>query len=202
TSLTATATVRAVLPALRRAGVSTILGKLRNCCGRAIVPRVRGVFCRVRSAKQGRGRRPARPCFALRTRGYFIGMILVPTDPLQTPLIELPGAGPRLEALDRLGLRTVGDLLFHLPRAYEDLTDLRPISALTAGATCTVQGEIIEMDTRHLADGRFVVSVVLCDDGTHVVEGVWFNQAHVTRRFRYGQRVSFSGKPKWFRDHW
>jgi ATP-dependent DNA helicase RecG len=128
-------------------------------------------------------------------------MILVPTDPLQTPLIELPGAGPRLEALDRLGLRTVGDLLFHLPRAYEDLTDLRPISALTAGATCTVQGEIIEMDTRHLADGRFVVSVVLCDDGTHVVEGVWFNQAHVTRRFRYGQRVSFSGKAKWFRDH-
>ena len=129
-------------------------------------------------------------------------MMIVPLDPLQTPLIELPGAGPRLEALDRLGVRTVGDLLFHLPRAYEDLTDLRPIAALTAGATCTVQGEIIEMDTRHLADGRFVVSVVLCDDGTHVVEGVWFNQAHVTRRFRYGQRVSFSGKAKWFRDHW
>jgi ATP-dependent DNA helicase RecG len=123
-------------------------------------------------------------------------------DPLQTPLAELPGAGPRLESLDRLGLRTVGDLLFHLPRAYEDLTDLRPIAALAAGATCIVQGEIIEMDTRHLADGRFVVSVVLCDDGTHVVEGVWFNQAHVTRRFRYGQRVSFSGKPKWFRDRW
>jgi ATP-dependent DNA helicase RecG len=126
----------------------------------------------------------------------------VSPDPLQTPLVELPGAGPRLEPLDRLGLRTVGDLLFHLPRAYEDLTDLRPVSALEAGKTCTVQGEIVEMDTRSLNDGRFVVSVVISDDGTRVLEGVWFNQSYVTRRFRYGQRVSFSGKPKWFRDHW
>jgi ATP-dependent DNA helicase RecG len=125
------------------------------------------------------------------------------SDPLQTPLVELPGVTPsRLDLLDRLGLRTVGDLLFHLPRAYEDLTDLRSISALVADTLQTVQGEIVEMDTRNLADGRFVVSVVLSDDSTHVVEGVWFNQAHVTRRFRYGQRVSFSGKPKWFRDHW
>src|SRR5262249_41809905 len=86
TSLPATATFRAVLPALRRVGVSTILGKLS------------GVSELHRA---------------------LIGMMIVPLDPLQTPLIELPGAGPRLEALDRLGVRTVGDLLFHLPRAYE-----------------------------------------------------------------------------------
>src|SRR5262249_19331335 len=58
------------------------------------------------------------------------------------------------------------------------------------------------MDTRQLADGRFIVSIVVSDDGKHVLEGSWFNQAGVARRFRYGQRVSFSGKPKWFRDHW
>ena len=124
-------------------------------------------------------------------------------EPLHTPLIELAGVtATMLERLDRLGLRTVGDLLFHLPRAYEDLTDQRSIANLIAGTVQTVQGEIVEMDTRTLNDGRFVVSVVISDDGTHVVEGVWFNQSHVTRRFRYGQRVSFSGKPKWFRDHW
>ena len=124
-------------------------------------------------------------------------------EPLQTPLVELPGVnGSRLELLDRLGLRTVGDLLFHLPRAYEDLTDLRSIASVVAGSVQTVQGEIVEMDTRSLNDGKFMVSVVISDDATHVLEGAWFNQSHVTRRFRYGQRVSFSGKPKWFRDHW
>ncbi len=53
-----------------------------------------------------------------------------------------------------------------------------------------------------LNDGRTVVSVVLSDDGKNCLEGVWFNQAFAAKRFRYGQRLSFSGKPKWYRDHW
>jgi ATP-dependent DNA helicase RecG len=127
----------------------------------------------------------------------------VSDEPLQIDLEKLPGLSPaRRELLGRLGLRTVGDLLFHFPRCYEDLTDLRPIAALTAGALQTVQGEVVEMDTRHLHDGRFVVSVVLHDGGPHCLEGAWFNQAHVTRRFRFGQRLSFSGRPRWYRDHW
>src|SRR5262249_20297434 len=34
------------------------------------------------------------------------------------------------------------------------------------------------------------------------LEGVWFNQPYAASRFRYGQRLAFSGKPKWYRDHW
>ena len=34
------------------------------------------------------------------------------------------------------------------------------------------------------------------------LEGVWFNQPYAARRFRFGQRVAFSGKPKKYRDHW
>jgi ATP-dependent DNA helicase RecG len=122
---------------------------------------------------------------------------------LLTPLDRLPGVTPaRRERLERLALKTVGDLLFHFPRAYEDLTDLRPIRQVTAGALQTVQGEVVELDTRPLQNGGFVLSVVICDDGLSCLEGVWFNQAAVARRFRYGQRVAFSGKPKWYRDHW
>jgi ATP-dependent DNA helicase RecG len=127
----------------------------------------------------------------------------VPNEALQTDLDSLPGMTPnRLELLGRLGLRTVGDLLFHLPRSYEDLNDIRPITSLEAGAVQTVQGEVVEIDGRRLDNGRSVVSVVISDDGKHSLEGVWFNQPFVHRRFRYGQRVSLSGKPKWYRDHW
>jgi ATP-dependent DNA helicase RecG len=108
----------------------------------------------------------------------------------------------RRELLARLGLRTVGDLLFHFPRAYEDLTDVRPIVKLTAGTIQTVQGEVVEIDSRELTNGGFVVSVVISDDGQRGLEGVWFNQGGAAKRFRYGQRVSFSGKPRWYRDHW
>src|SRR5207245_2558812 len=93
------------------------------------------------------------------------------------------------------------DLLFHFPRSYEDLTDVRPISSLSAGSVQTVHGEVVEIEGRELADGRCIVSVVL-SEGQHCVEGSWFNQPYAARSFRYGQRLAFSGKPKWFRDHW
>lgn len=124
-------------------------------------------------------------------------------NPLQITLDTLPGISTaRLELLERLGLRTVGDLLFHFPRTYEDLNDVRSIAALSADGIQTVQGEVVEIDGRSLNDGRTVMSVVLSDDGTHCLEGVWFNQAFAAKRFRYGQRLSFSGKPRWYRDHW
>jgi ATP-dependent DNA helicase RecG len=126
-----------------------------------------------------------------------------PNDPLTAGLDSLPGATPhRLELLGRLGLRTVGDLLFHFPRAYEDLTDVRPIRKLSEGTSQTVQGEVVELEGRSSAEGLPIVSVVLCDDGVHCVEGVWFNQPYAARRFRFGQRLSFSGKPKRYRGHW
>ncbi len=130
-----------------------------------------------------------------------------PTAGLASPLDQstqaLKGVSPaRFEQLRRLGLVTVRDLLFHFPRSYEDLTDVRPIAGLSAEAIQTVQGEVVEIGGKRLPDGRPVVSVVLCDDGKHCLEGIWFNQPYASSRFRYGQRLSFSGKPKWFRDHW
>ncbi len=124
-------------------------------------------------------------------------------DPLRRPLADLPGATPtRRDVLARLGIETVGDLLHHFPRAYEDLTDVRAIRDLTADELQTVQGEVVEITSRDLPGGRFLVSVALSDDGSSVLEGVWFNQEYAAKRFRYGARASFSGKPKWHRDHW
>jgi ATP-dependent DNA helicase RecG len=131
------------------------------------------------------------------------GLTVPDPNPLQIALETLPGiSAARLELLERLGLHTVGDLFFHFPRTYEDLNDVRPIAALSADGIQTVQGEVVEIEGRALSDGRTLVSVVLSDDDKNCLEGVWFNQAFAAKRFRYGQRLSFSGKPKWYRDHW
>jgi ATP-dependent DNA helicase RecG len=126
-----------------------------------------------------------------------------PADPLRQPVQFVKGVGPvRSEQLRRLGIETVGDLLFHFPRQYDDLSDIRPIAALAEGTLQTVQGEVVEIEGKHLADGRTVVSVVLSDGGRDCLEGVWFNQTYAARQFRFGLRVAFSGKPRWYRDHW
>ncbi len=124
-------------------------------------------------------------------------------SPLSASVLSLKGVGSaRAELLGRLGIRTVGELLLHLPRSYDDLSDVRRVDQLEAGVLQTVQGEVVEMDGRSLADGRTVLSIVIADDRGRCVEGTWFNQGWMASRFRYGQRVAFSGKPRWHRDHW
>jgi ATP-dependent DNA helicase RecG len=123
--------------------------------------------------------------------------------PLADTILILKGIGTaRADLLARLGVHTIGDLVLHFPRSYDDLSDVRRVDQLEAGLLQTVQGEVVEIGGRELADGRTVLSIVIADDRGRCVEGSWFNQAWMASRFRYGQRVAFSGKPRWYRDHW
>jgi ATP-dependent DNA helicase RecG len=122
---------------------------------------------------------------------------------LQQSIQFVKGVGPsRAELLARLGITTVGELLFHLPRSFDDLSDVRAITDLAPGMLQTVQGEVVEIEGKELASGRRVVSVVIADKNQKCLEGVWFNQPYIARNYRYGQRLAFSGKPRWYRDHW
>jgi ATP-dependent DNA helicase RecG len=68
------------------------------------------------------------------------------------PVDRLNRVGPRVaERLSKLGIRSVEDLLFHLPHRYQDRTRLVPIGELRAGEEALVEGEIGEVD---LAGGR------------------------------------------------
>ena len=57
---------------------------------------------------------------------------------------RLSGVGPALAArLERLGVRTVEDLVFLLPVRYEDRTRTTPIGALRPGQRAVVEGEVL-----------------------------------------------------------
>ena len=76
----------------------------------------------------------------------------------------LKGVGPaRADLLAKLNIRTVGDLLFHFPRSYDDLTDVRSMDKIEAGVLQTVQGEVVEIDGKELPDGRRITQVVIAD---------------------------------------
>ena len=79
------------------------------------------------------------------------------------PLTSLKGVGPRAaERFARLGIRTVQDLLFHLPLRYEDRTRITPIGAARPGDWVVIEGVVDHAEVRfgrrrsllvHLADG-------------------------------------------------
>ncbi len=63
------------------------------------------------------------------------------------PVTALKGVGPALaEKLERLGWRTVQDVLFHLPFRYEDRTRITPIGALRPGQAAVVVATVEAAD--------------------------------------------------------
>jgi len=68
-------------------------------------------------------------------------------DPALAPVTTLPGVGPSLAAgLERLGLRSVQDLWFHLPARYEDRTRVTPIRDVVPGMRVQVAGVVTAVE--------------------------------------------------------
>ena len=121
---------------------------------------------------------------------------------LQTAVQYVRGVGPhRAELLDRLGIRVVEDLLFFLPRDVLDLTRVSPVRELEEGTLATVRGRVVDRDGRVLKAGGSMSAVLLECDG-EFLRGVWFNQPWILQKFRDGESVLYSGKPKKRAGRW
>jgi len=101
----------------------------------------------------------------------------------------------RLDAFERLGLETVGDLLGHFPRRYEDRRSPTPISGLERDATSLVRGVIASVSGRTIAGGRHLLTVRI-SDGTGELELVWFQRPQLGAWLKSGMCVCAHGKIK------
>jgi ATP-dependent DNA helicase RecG len=80
---------------------------------------------------------------------------------------SLRGVGPKLlEALQQLGIRTISDLLFHLPFRYEDRTRVVPIGSLYPGSQALVEGKV---EHASIIRGRRPTLAVIVGDGTGLI---------------------------------
>jgi ATP-dependent DNA helicase RecG len=121
---------------------------------------------------------------------------------LATPAEFVRGVGPqRAELLARLDIRTAGDLIFFFPRDYEDLTDRREIGDLDEEHVQTVRGEVVEVDGRSTGFGKSKVGV-LVRQGNEYLRAIWFNQPFMRDKFREGQYVLLSAKPRLHGGRW
>ena len=127
----------------------------------------------------------------------------MPQTSLDTPVRFLTGVGPeRAALLDKIGLRTVEDVLWNMPRGVLDLTEVRSPDELHEGELQTVRGSVADVDGRELSGGRRMSAVLLDCGAGQFVRGVWFNQPWVHKTFRMGRRALFSAKPKRRSGRW
>ncbi|MBU1942967.1 MAG: ATP-dependent DNA helicase RecG [Actinobacteria bacterium] len=113
---------------------------------------------------------------------------------LGSAVTRLPGVGPAYAArLAPLGVNTVGDLVYHLPRRYLDRSNVTAIGSAAVGEEVTVVGRVSDVDSRSTRTRKSMLTVTIFD-GTGYLAGVWFNQEYHKDRLAIGTQVAFSGK--------
>ena len=114
---------------------------------------------------------------------------------LSAQLTVLQGVGPKSASkLEKLGLYTLGDMLYFFPRRYDDYSQLKPIRSLNFGDVVTVIGQIQSVFNRPLSGGSRSMVEVVISDGMDSLRVTWFNQPWLANRFSKGMNVALAGK--------
>jgi ATP-dependent DNA helicase RecG len=98
------------------------------------------------------------------------------------------------DALKRLGIATIRDLLFHFPTRYADSREVTTSTHLEAGKPVTLYGVMEKVDVRRSFRGHIPMTEARIADQTGVVRAVWFNQAYIGKMYPDGTKVKVSGK--------
>lgn len=110
------------------------------------------------------------------------------------PVQFLKMIGPRRAAsMQKLGIFTVKDLLYHFPRRYEDRSKLLPAGACSHGEVATIRGRVLAAQDVKPRRGLTITKLAV-NDGTGIFYAVWFNQPFIKKMLPVGSEIFVTGK--------
>lgn len=117
---------------------------------------------------------------------------------LDKPVQFLKGVGPRrAEALQRMGLLTARDVLYHVPRRYDDASTIQPIASLQTGQDATIVGTVRSkgvIPTR----ARLRIFQAVVQDGSGRVTLAWPGQPWLDRKLNEGDVILATGPVRFY----
>ncbi|NOT07747.1 MAG: hypothetical protein HOP28_06000, partial [Gemmatimonadales bacterium] len=117
---------------------------------------------------------------------------------LDTPVKFLKGVGERrAEALERLGISTAQDLLWHLPHRYIDASTVTPLNQAKVGADVACVGRVVSKGVLPTRKGLRIFHAVL-RDGSGALECAWPGQAFLDRTIEVGQTLLVAGPIRFY----
>lgn len=99
--------------------------------------------------------------------------------------------------LNKMGIKTINDLIYHIPNRYLDFREKSPISRLSIGETITIKGSVDSVKNFYTRSGK-KIQLAQVSDKTGSVDVIWFNQPFLIKTLKEGETYSFSGKVDWF----
>jgi ATP-dependent DNA helicase RecG len=111
-------------------------------------------------------------------------------------ITTLKGVGPATaERLARLGVRTTRDLLLHLPRGYEDRTEITPLSRALEKEKAFVEAAVVSQS--ELGRGRMKTVKAVVTDGTATASLVCFGRPFLKNLLKPGRKFFVWGSFKY-----
>ena len=97
-------------------------------------------------------------------------------------------------ALANLSLKTVGDLLYHFPFRYENISDIKPVRELAKGDHAVIFGTVTQLKTRKAFRKKTPIAEGFIEDTSGRIKAIWFHQPYLARMIPNGSAVKVSGK--------
>ena len=97
--------------------------------------------------------------------------------------------------LAKIGVKTVGDLLWHFPWRYDDLSQIKQIQDLTEGELVTVKVKITNIKTYRSWKRKMIITELLATDESDTCQAIWFRQKFVGQILKPSDHIYLSGKP-------
>jgi len=110
------------------------------------------------------------------------------------PITVLKGIGPKkAQDYQRLGIKTVGDMIEFYPRSYEISTGFTKICDLKVNEVAMVKGKICQAPVMRRT-GRLVMVSTRIMDETGEAQLTWFNQPYLAKQMTVGRELVIKGK--------
>ena len=110
---------------------------------------------------------------------------------LAAPIEEVKGIGPKTaEILHKAGIFMLRDLVYHLPRDYENFQQAQNIADLRPGKV-TVKAHVEDIATHRIK--RLTLTEATLRDKTGAIKAIWFNQPYRTKQFAEQGEYYLSG---------
>ena len=112
-----------------------------------------------------------------------------------TDIKYIKGVGDVVAGLfNKLGIFTVGDLIFNFPRDYEDWSKITPIMETQFGVNCCIRARITNAPEGSRTRGGAMIFKAVATDGNGLLMLTFFNNKYVVNQLFEGQEYLFFGK--------
>jgi len=114
---------------------------------------------------------------------------------LQSKIEEVSRIGDwHQKHLNRMGIHTVADLIWHFPARYEDFSNICPIAKIKLGEKQCIAGKVLSISNKRTWKKKMYITEALISDESGTILAIWFNQSYLTRTLKQGDNVFLAGK--------